>query len=56
MAASKESRSEFVSSVITFLRKRKFDGIDIDWEYPAARGGPPQDRLNLANLMKVIKS
>ena len=53
MASSPTNRAEFVNSAITFLRKRNFDGLDIDWEYPASRGGPPQDKINLAALMKV---
>ena len=53
MASLKITRSEFVNSTIKFLRTRNFDGLDIDWEYPARRGGPPQDKVNLALLMKV---
>jgi chitinase len=53
MALLKSTRSEFVNSTITFLRTRNFDGLDIDWEYPGRRGGPPQDKVNLALLMKV---
>lgn len=53
MASQPSRRSIFINSTIEFLRKRNFDGLDIDWEYPATRGGPPQDKMNLASLMKV---
>lgn len=53
MASQPSRRSIFINSTIEFLRMRNFDGLDIDWEYPATRGGPPQDKMNLASLMKV---
>jgi len=28
------ARSRFVSNVINFIEKFKFDGLDLDWEYP----------------------
>ena len=37
MAATPQSRSRFVDSVVEFLREHKFDGLDVDWEYPGAR-------------------
>ncbi|VDH99458.1 chitinase [Mytilus galloprovincialis] len=55
MASQPSRRSIFINSTIEFLRKRNFDGLDIDWEYPATRGGPPQDKMNLASLMKEMR-
>ena len=31
---SLQNTSEYVNSVVTFLRKYDFDGIDLDWEFP----------------------
>ena len=45
MANNYDSRQTFISSVMAYLTKYGLDGIDIDWEYPAAsdRGGIPAD-------------
>lgn len=47
MAADPAKRSVFVDSVVKFLIKYNFDGFDFDWEYPANRGGVPQDKVTL---------
>lgn len=58
MAADPNKRKTFVKSVVDFLDKYKFDGLDVDWEYPAAgdRGGKPQDKQNLAALLKELSA
>src|SRR5262245_46732540 len=40
MAAGAASRAHFIRTTVGFLRKYRFDGIDIDWEYPVAIGIP----------------
>lgn len=54
MVADAERRREFVKNSIKFLRKNHFDGLDLDWEYPAFRdGGKPRDKDNYASLVQV---
>jgi chitinase len=57
MVATQESRSTFIDSVVDFLQKYGFDGIDIDWEYPVAsdRGGSPEDFDNFVKLLKEMR-
>ena len=57
MASSYTNRQTFISSLVSFLRKYGLDGVDIDWEYPAAtdRGGIPADTENYILLMSEIR-
>jgi len=41
----------FVYDAIEFLRQHKFDGLDIDWEYP--RG--PDDKASFVSLVKELR-
>lgn len=40
------------------MDKYGFQGVDLDWEYPAAevRGGKPQDTENLVSLVKEMRA
>ena len=50
-----QNQEEFIRSTIDFLRQRDFDGIDLDFEYPGARGSGPDDKWRFAYLIKVIE-
>ena len=56
MLESKTNRDLFITTAILFLRKRGFDGIDLDFEYPASRGSPPEDKARYAQLVQVLLS
>jgi chitinase len=57
MASSRQSREKFIQSAKEFMDAHGFDGIDIDWEYPAAgnTGGGNNDTENLTKLVKEMK-
>ncbi|MGH0160384.1 UNVERIFIED_CONTAM: hypothetical protein FKN15_039308 [Acipenser sinensis] len=56
MVASSGTRKIFIDSVIDFLRTYEFDGLDIDWEYPANRGSPPQDKQLYSVLLEEMRA
>lgn len=56
-ASTAEKRARFASSSKQLINKYEFDGIDIDWEYPAMaeHNGKPEDRNNLCSLIVTIR-
>ena len=53
-----EKRKVFKQHLIEYMQKYKFDGLDIDWEYPVCwqgdcNAGPPSDKTNLAIFVRV---
>lgn len=66
MASDARTRAQFIDSAIAFLRRQGFDGIDIDWEYPASIGvacAPPHktcdrpgDKRNFAMLGRELRA
>uniref|UniRef100_A0A1Y1NCR6 chitinase n=1 Tax=Photinus pyralis TaxID=7054 RepID=A0A1Y1NCR6_PHOPY len=55
MAGNTSLRSNFITSAINLMNKYGFDGFDIDWEYPAQRGGVPQDKANFVTLVREFR-
>lgn len=56
MVANGDKRRLFVKNAIKYLRQNHFDGLDLDWEYPAFRdGGKPRDRANYAQFVQELR-
>ncbi|KAJ5190507.1 uncharacterized protein N7498_009492 [Penicillium cinerascens] len=57
MAGSYENRQTFIDSLILYLQKYGLDGVEIDWEYPAAtdRGGNADDIDNFVVLLAEMR-
>ncbi|SPP78041.1 blast:Chitotriosidase-1 [Drosophila guanche] len=57
LVASNERRQQFIKNILKFLRQNHFDGIDLDWEYPAHReGGKSRDRDNYAQFVQELRA
>lgn len=56
VAADPAKREKFVTSVVQFLQRHSFDGLDLDWEYPNQRHKVKNDdRSNFLQLLKELK-
>ncbi|KAF5659559.1 chitinase 1 [Fusarium heterosporum] len=51
-AASAATRSTFAKSAVTLMKDWGFDGIDVDWEYPANA----TDASNMVLLLQAVRS
>ncbi|XP_071539679.1 chitinase-3-like protein 1 [Panulirus ornatus] len=56
MAADPEKRKTFIDSTMELLLKHNFDGLDMDWEFPGARGGVPEDKENFIILLRELRA
>ena len=65
MANTADSRAAFIDASLGFLRRRGFDGIDLDWEYPTDIGVPcaptetcqrPGDKRNFVALAREMRA
>ncbi|XP_037825720.1 acidic mammalian chitinase-like [Lucilia sericata] len=55
MAADANKRRLFIESALNFIKQHGFDGLDLDWEYPAQRGGSIEDKVNFVTLLRELK-
>jgi chitinase len=45
IAADRRKVETMADSALSLMQQYSFDGLDIDWEYPAQNGGSPADRV-----------
>ena len=50
MASSSANINTFVTSVVAFLKKYKFDGLDVDWEVPLTA-----EKAAFSNLLTALR-
>ncbi|KAM0547531.1 hypothetical protein ACHAPJ_010275 [Fusarium lateritium] len=57
LVKSEKKQDAFFDSLITFLQRYDFDGVDLDWEYPVAedRGGTEEDFENYVSLLARLR-
>ncbi|XP_065579522.1 chitotriosidase-1-like isoform X2 [Artemia franciscana] len=55
MAHNETSRKRFVAELIAVTRSLGYDGIDIDWEFPAV-GKPFHERFDFIHLLESLQS
>lgn len=58
IARSTDNQSKFFKSLTSFLSTYNLDGVDLDWEYPAAddRAGREEDYENFPSFIANLKS
>ena len=56
MAADHDKRQIFLDSIVPFVKKYGFEGVDLDWEYPGARDSidPEGDMENFSVLVEMM--
>ncbi|KDE09111.1 hypothetical protein MVLG_00826 [Microbotryum lychnidis-dioicae p1A1 Lamole] len=60
LVATASNRAAFTASVLSFVKKYNFDGVDLDWEYPGSQGigcnkVRPADSANFLSLLKTLR-
>ena len=53
MVSTPQNHKTFIQSVIKFLRQYKFDGLNLDWQFPGSRGSDPKDKPLFSVLVQV---
>ncbi|KAK3887902.1 hypothetical protein Pcinc_008052 [Petrolisthes cinctipes] len=57
LVSSPSRRAAFIRDAINFMEQYDFDGLDLDWEYPAYHDwGRPADKNNFATFVQELKS
>ena len=53
LVSSTTNMHAFATNAIEYLHRYNFDGLDVDWEFPADRGSPAGDKHRFTQLLQV---
>ena len=56
LLASPSKRAAFVAHAVIFLEKWKFDGLDLDYEYPVNVGNVASDKAGFTALVRELRA
>lgn len=54
MAATNQNIEEFADNSISFLRRYRLDGLDLDWEYPSSGANRWRDKNRFTRLVQIL--
>src|SRR6185369_9418329 len=55
IAGNPNYRKNLADNLYRFVVANHYDGVDIDWEFPGAKGAFPEDKKNFNRLMATIR-
>ncbi|OXA56244.1 probable chitinase 2 isoform X2 [Folsomia candida] len=55
MAGNSQNRQVFIQSALDLIQRYGFDGLDLDWEFPADRGGSMDDKRQFTILVQELR-
>lgn len=58
MTATSTNRATFITSLQSFMQQYKYQGVDLDWEFPGqtVNGGNSNDTQNLVSLVQEMRT
>ena len=51
MVSTAANIDTFIGHVVDFVERYRFDGVDLDWEYPSS----PEDKVGFSNLLTAMR-
>ncbi|XP_060586211.1 acidic mammalian chitinase-like [Ruditapes philippinarum] len=53
---SEANTTKYINSILPFMKKYDFDGIDMDWEFPGWNGLPKGQRGNFTKMLQNVRN
>ncbi|KAK2577855.1 hypothetical protein KPH14_001118 [Odynerus spinipes] len=55
MVKNHANRKQFIKSILNIIKTFKFDGLDLDWEFPAWLGSGERQKIHFVQLIQEIR-